>query len=78
MDGYREASQVWSGTYRNHQIAVQRSDRDWLVYLNQDPIAGLDFEKTDEAVAWVRRFVDGKIAEAIFPGLGSDNFGLAT
>lgn len=78
METPHETSQAWSGTYRNHLIAVQRSDRDWLVTLGQDRIGGMSFETTDEAIAWLRRKVDVKIAEEIFPGLSSANFGLAT
>lgn len=74
MDGSHETSKTWSGTYRDHQIAVQRGERDWLVVLDHDHIAGLSFETTDEAIAWVRRRVDGKIAEEIFPGLCLANF----
>ncbi len=78
MDGSREVANLWSGTYRNHQIAVQKSDRDWQVVLDESLISGLSFDTTDEAIAWLRRCVDGKIAEEIFPGLASSNFGFAT
>lgn len=78
MDGSRETGQIWTGTYRNHRIAVKRRDTDWQVFLDANAIADESFETTDEAIAWLRRRVDGMIAEQIFPGLSLAHFNSAS
>ena len=60
---------VWAETYRGHYIATMRDRQSWVVVVDEDVKAGLDFESADEAAAWLRRRVDDRIAEAIFPGL---------
>jgi hypothetical protein len=60
---------VWSGAYRGHKIATLRDSRTWLVVLDDVVQENRDFETAEEAAAWLRRSVDARIAEAIFPGL---------
>lgn len=60
---------LWSETYRGHYIATLRDQRSWAVVVDEDMRDGFDFESTEEAAAWLRRRVDDRIAESIFPGL---------
>jgi hypothetical protein len=60
---------VWVDTYRGHRIATQREQSVWRVILDDVALKGVGFETPQEATAWLRRRVDDRIAEAIFPGL---------
>ena len=62
---------VWSDAYRGHKLATLRASRAWMVVLDDVVQNESDFETAEEAAAWLRRIVDARIAEAIFPGLAS-------
>ena len=59
----------WSDTYRGHRIAAMRDDLSWIVVLDNEVQKDRNFECPEEAAAWLRRAVDTRIAERIFPGL---------
>ncbi len=61
----------WVDTYRGHRIQVMAQDSAWLVALDDQPLPRLDFETPQEAVAWLRRQVDCRIAESMYPGLAT-------
>ena len=65
----RDQQIVWSETYRGHRIATIREQRTWRVAFDHVIEDGVHFESPEEASAWLRRRVDDRIAEAIFPGL---------
>lgn len=60
---------VWTDTYRGFRISTQREQSVWCVALDDVVQKGIGFETPQEATAWLRRRVDDRIAEAIFPGL---------
>ncbi|MGE0769002.1 MAG: hypothetical protein AB7L90_21375 [Hyphomicrobiaceae bacterium] len=60
---------VWSDTYRGYRIAANREQSVWRVTLGDESLPGVGFDSPQEATAWLRRRVDDRIAEAIFPGL---------
>lgn len=60
---------AWVDTYRGFRIAAQREQTGWRAALNDVIQKGVDFETPQEATAWLRRRVDDRIAESIFPGL---------
>ena len=69
MDRPEGREHFWSETYRGHHIALQRGDHAWRVVSGHVVEKDLDFGTAEEAAAWLRRRVDARIAEAIFPGL---------
>jgi hypothetical protein len=54
--------------YRGHTISTSEERGVWRGYVDETLIAAT-FESSEEAVAWIRRRVDNRIAEAMFPGL---------
>jgi len=56
-------------TYRGYRISALQEQSSWLVALNDVLLSGIAFETPQEATAWLRRRVDDRIAEAVFPGL---------
>ena len=64
-------SEVWSKTYRGHRISVQRTRAAWTAIFDNSVQLEQEFETAEEAEAWLRRRVDSRIAEAIFPGLAN-------
>ncbi len=60
---------VWTDAYRGHEIATLRDSRAWLLLVDGGVAGNGEFESAEEAAAWLRRRVDARIAESIFPGL---------
>ncbi|MEZ5817140.1 MAG: hypothetical protein R3D44_08675 [Hyphomicrobiaceae bacterium] len=60
---------VWNETYRGHSIATRREKSVWRVAVDGVVQNGVAFESDQEAAAWLRRRVDNRIAEEMFPGL---------
>jgi hypothetical protein len=60
---------VCSNTYRGHRITTMRDQSGWVVILDRHVQKEVVFEAAEEAEAWLRRRIDERIAEAIFPGL---------
>ena len=56
-------------TYRGHRITTLRDTDGWRGIMNDNVLTAVTFDSAEEASAWVRRRIDDKIAEAIFPGL---------
>lgn len=65
----QEPKLVWSETYRGHQVATLRDQSGWCVVCDQAVQQGVRFDDPEEAAAWIKRRVDDRIAESIFPGL---------
>lgn len=60
---------TWTDTYRGFRISTHCEQSVWCVALDDIVQKGIVFETPQEAAAWLRRRVDDRIAEAIFPGL---------
>ncbi|MEZ5852421.1 MAG: hypothetical protein R3D68_17450 [Hyphomicrobiaceae bacterium] len=58
-------------SYRGHRIATLRVRDSWAAILDDKMTFEVAFDSADEAAAWLRRRVDARIAEAMFPGLAS-------
>lgn len=56
-------------TYRGYRVSILRDPDGWKGLLDDKIHAPVAFESAEEASAWLRRRIDDKIAEAIFPGL---------
>jgi len=56
-------------TYRGFRISAQREQSVWRVALDDVVQKDVGFETPQEATAWLRRRIDDRIAESIFPGL---------
>lgn len=65
----QEPTVVWTETYRGHLVATIRDASGWRVAFDHNVQLGVRFDDPEEAAAWIRRRVDDRIAEAIFPGL---------
>lgn len=61
----------WSDIYRGTEIGAVRDDHGWMIFLGEVVERDRQFETLEEAAAWLRRTIDARIAESIFPGLGS-------
>jgi hypothetical protein len=70
MDLLTEGPQgFWSGIYLGSHIAMLQHHGAWRVYLDQMLQDTSRFETAEEAAGWLRRRVEERAAEAIFPGL---------
>lgn len=55
--------------YRGHRVSLLRGPDGWRGIVDGNVHTAVAFESPEEASAWLRRRIDDKIAEAIFPGL---------
>lgn len=70
MSGRRPAMEVRpNSVYRGHRVSILRGPDGWRGMLDGTLHTAAAFESPEEASAWLRRRIDDKIAEAIFPGL---------
>ena len=70
MGASSESNKVfWSEVYRGHSIATIHDLGGWCVACDQAVQQGVRFDNHEEAAAWIKRRVDDRIAEAMFPGL---------
>ena len=52
--------EYWSMSYRGQEIAIQRHNNGWLIYLNKVLQHGMVFNEARAAANWLRRRVDNQ------------------
>ena len=58
MEKSSQPFEFWSMSYRGHDMAVQRHNSGWIVYINKVMQHGMRFDDARSAANWLRRNVD--------------------